>query len=482
MSFAPQDIETIVRKVVETLQNQPGGVTAAPQIGARAAPRDTGDRGLFDSLDDAIAAAKEARLKLDTVAVRHRAVKAIREAARVHARALAEQAVAETGMGRVEDKVSKNLLQAEATPGPEILQPAAISGDAGMTLIENAPWGVIASVTPSTNPAATVINNAISMVAAGNSVVFAPHPGAKRVSQAAIQLLNQAIAEATGITNLLVALKEPTLDAARALFAHPDIALLVVTGGEAVVHTARKHATMRLIAAGAGNPPVVVDETADIVRAARSIYTGASFDNNIICADEKIIIAVDCIADALKREMCALGAVEISLEQAEAIARLVFKNYPGPEAMANPKWVGRDAAIIAEAAGISVPPACRLLIVDAGRDIDHPFARLEQMMPVLPVLRPQNISEAIDWAFTLERGLRHTAGMHSTNINNMDAMARKMNTSLFVKNGPFLAGLGAGGEGWTSMTISTPTGEGVTNARSFVRLRRCVLVDNFRIV
>ena len=320
------------------------------------------------------------------------------------------------------------------------------------------------------------------MISAGNSIVFAPHPGAKRVSQAAIQLLNQAVAEVTGINNLLVALKEPTIDAARALFAHPDISLLVVTGGEAVVHTARKHAAMRLIAAGAGNPPVVVDETADIPRAARSIYTGASFDNNIICADEKVIIAVDAVADALKREMCALGAVEISLEQAESIAKLAFKNYPGPEAVANPKWVGRDASLIAEGAGISAPSSCRLLIVDAGRNIDHPFARIEQMMPVLPVLRARDVTEAIDWAFILERGLSHTAGMHSTNINNMDAMARKMNTSLFVKNGPFIAGLGAGGEGWTSMTISTPTGEGVTNARSFVRLRRCVLVDNFRIV
>ncbi len=478
MSLAPQDIETIVRKVVETLQTGSGSVASAQ----RAAPQSPGDWGLFDNLEDAIAAAKEAQLKLNSVAVRHKAVEAVRKAARENARALAEMAVSETGMGRVEDKISKNLLQAERTPGPECLQPAAISGDAGMTLIENAAWGVIASVTPSTNPAATVINNSISMISAGNSVVFAPHPGAKRVSQTAIQILNRAIAEATGIVNLLVALKEPSIDSARALFAHPDIELLVVTGGEAVVHTARKHATMRLIAAGAGNPPVVVDESADIPRAARSIYTGASFDNNIICADEKCIIAVDSIADALKRELCALGAVEISLEQAESIARVVFKDYPGENAMANPKWVGRDASRIAEGAGITVPPSCRLLIVDAGRNIDHPFARIEQMMPVLPLLRAKDVTEAIDWACSLERGLRHTAGMHSTNINNLDAMAKRINTSLFVKNGPFIAGLGAGGEGWTSMTISTPTGEGVTNARSFVRLRRCVLVDNFRIV
>ena len=477
MSLARQDIEKIVRNVVLSMRQ--GAAVPAP-----AAPqaREEGDLGLFDSLDDAIAAAAAAQKRLETVAIRGRVVATIRKTALANARMLAEEAVKETGMGRVEDKVRKNALQAECTPGPEILQPAAISGDAGMTLIENAAWGVVASVTPSTNPAATVINNSISMVSAGNSVVFAPHPGAKGVTQKTIQVLNKAIIEATGIADLLTAVKEPSIEKAQALFAHPGIALLVVTGGEAVVHAAREHATMRLIAAGAGNPPVVVDETADIARAARSIYQGASFDNNIICADEKLIIAVDSIADALIDEMCALGAVRISTEQAAQVAAMVFKNFPGPEAFANPQWVGRDAAAIAGAAGISVPESCRLLLVDVARDTEHPFARIEQMMPVLPVLRARDVHEAIDWACLLERDLHHTAGMHSTNIANLDAMARRSNTSLFVKNGPFIAGLGAGGEGWTSMTISTPTGEGVTNARSFVRLRRCVLVDNFRIV
>ena len=196
--------------------------------------------------------------------------------------------------------------------------------------------------------------------------------------------------------------------------------------------------------------------------------------------------AVDSIADQLKAEMKAIGAVEISLEQADAVARVVLRNYPqvegGKAPNPNPKWVGRDAAVIAKAAGIDVPDSCRLLIVDVKRDINHVFARVEQLMPVVPVLRAANVDEAIEWALILERGLSHTAGMHSRNIDNMDKMARAMNTSLFVKNGPHLAALGAGGEGWTTMTISTPTGEGVTCARSFVRLRRCCVVDNFRIV
>ena len=266
-------------------------------------------------------AAEVAQKKISTVAMRDKIIAAIRKAGLENAKSFAEIAHNETGMGRVSDKIAKNILVCERTPGTECLSPMAISGDMGLTLIENAPWGVIASVTPSTNPTATVINNAISMIAGGNAIVFAPHPNAKRASQTAIQVLNKAIIEATGIANLLVAVKEPTIEVAQELFSHPRIKLLVVTGGEAVVAQARKVATMRLIAAGAGNPPVVVDETANIARAARSIYDGASFDNNIICADEKEIIAVDSIADQLKAEMKAIGAVEISLEQADAVAR-----------------------------------------------------------------------------------------------------------------------------------------------------------------
>lgn len=467
------DIERIVDEVIRQLGRVPAA--ACPAAGA-------GDWGVFERLEDAVNAAQEAHGKIDTLAMREQAVSIIRRAARANARRLAEMAVDETGMGRIEDKVKKNLLVADRTPGPEILSPSAISGDMGLTLVENAAWGVIASVTPSTNPAATVINNSISMISGGNAVVFAPHPGAKRTTQEAIRILNKALHEEMGINNLMTCVKEPSIDNARQLFTYPGIDLLVVTGGEAVVEAARKTTNKRLIAAGAGNPPVVVDETADLALAARGIYAGASFDNNIVCADEKEIIAVDSIADALKRELAAVGAVEITKAQAESVAKAVLLDYPGPKCRPNPKWVGRDAFELAKAAGISVPESCRLLFVDVDRDLDHVFARVEQMMPILPLLRARDVNEAIDWAMILERGLRHTAGMYSRNIDYMHAMARRANTSLFVKNGPHVAGLGAGGEGWTSMTISTPTGEGVTNARTFVRLRRCTLVGSFRIV
>ena len=475
MQLQREDIESIVSEVLKKL------VVTAPAGAVPTAADPRGEWGVFERLEDAVAAASAAYKRLDTVALRERVVDVIRRAARANARRLAEMAVDETGMGRIEDKVRKNLLVADRTPGPESLYPSAMSGDTGLTLVENAPWGVIASVTPSTNPAATVINNSISMLSGGNAVVFAPHPSARRVTQEAIKILNKAIFEEVGINNLMTCVRQPSIETAQQLFTFPGIQLLVVTGGEAVVEAARKTTNKRLIAAGAGNPPVVVDETADLKRAARSIYDGASFDNNIVCADEKEIIAVDSIAADLKRELLACGAVEISREQAEAIAKVVMLDYPA-NPRPNPKWVGRDAAEIAAAGGFKVPDACRLLIVDAGREVDHVFARIEQMMPLVPVLHARDFPEALDWAMRLERDRKHTASLHSRDIDHMDAMAKRVNTSLFVKNGPCIAGLGAGGEGWTSMTISTPTGEGVTNARTFVRLRRCTLVGSFRIV
>jgi len=473
MQLRQEEIESIVAEVLRSIDGtRSAGVSA----------RGKGRWGVFDLLEDAVSAADEAYRLNNTIAKREKVVGAIRRTARKNAKWLAEMAVDETGMGRVEDKIRKNLISADRTPGPEILSPGAVSGDTGLTLIENAPWGVIASITPSTNSAATVINNSISMISGGNSVVFGPHPSARRTSSETVRLLNEAVYEETGIENLMTCIRNPSIETAKQLFTFPGINLLVVTGGEAVVEAARKMTDKRLIAAGAGNPPVIVDETADLVRAAKSIYDGASFDNNIVCCDEKEIIAVDKIADDLKRELTGCGAVEISLEQADAIARTVLLDYPGRSCTPNPKWVGKDAAELAAAGGFQVPETCRLLFVDVGRDVDYVFARIEQMMPLVPLLRASDFDEALDWAMLLEQGLKHTAGIHSRNIEYMDAMAKRVNTSLFVKNGPLIAGLGAGGEGWTSMTISTPTGEGVTNASTFVRLRRCTLVGAFRIV
>lgn len=474
MDINPKEIEQVVKAVLASI-GASSATDATPALGETCAP------GVFLELDDAVAAATQAQKSLHSVALRDRAIAAIRAAGERHARELAELAVEETGMGRVDDKTAKNIAQALHTPGTECLQAQVLTGDHGLTLIENASWGVIASVTPSTNPAATVINNAISMIAAGNSVVFAPHPAARRVSQRTISLLNEAMVAAGAPANLITTVKTPDIETAQRLFRYPGIGLLVVTGGEAVVEAARKHTDKRLIAAGAGNPPVVVDETADLARAGRDIVRGASFDNNIICADEKVLIVVDSVADRLKAEMLKHDAVELSAEQARQLLPLLLpKVDEHGRGSVSRDWVGRDAVKIAAAIGLQVPATTRLLLVET--PAEHPFAITEMMMPVLPLVRVANVDQAIDLAVKLEGGCHHTAAMHSSNLRNLDRMANAIDTSIFVKNGPCIAGLGFGGEGWTTMTITTPTGEGVTSARTFVRLRRCVMVDQLRIV
>ncbi|GBU10222.1 aldehyde oxidoreductase [Gammaproteobacteria bacterium] len=471
MSTSQHDIDAIVQAVLSSMTKKSETSSQSGKIAS----------GVFVSLDDAVAEAHKAQKSLRSLSMRKKIIEAMRAAGVKHAQELAQMAVIETGMGRVDDKTAKNISQALNTPGVECLHAQVLTGDSGLTLIENAAWGVIASVTPSTNPAATVINNAISMIAAGSAVVFAPHPAAKRVSQKTISYLNEAIVAAGGPDNLLTTTAEPTIETAQALFKYPGINLLVVTGGEAVVNAARKVTDKRLIAAGEGNPPVVVDETADISKAARSIAWGASFDNNMICADEKELIVVDRVCDSLKVEMLKHKVVELNYQQSEILKEIIVKDIqPCGKATVSRDWVGRDASKIAAACGLIVPDDTRLLITET--DADHPFAVTELMMPVLPIIRASNVDKAIDLAIKLEGNCRHTAGMHSRNLDALDRMANEINTSVFVKNGPHLAGLGFGGEGWTSMTISTPTGEGVTNASSFVRLRRCVLVDHFRIV
>ncbi len=470
MSLNDQQLDTLVKQVISRL-----GQTGPDGRKKRDLPA-----GIYATLEEAYTAAKASQKAIRTLELRRKVIEAMRAAAIKHAPELARLAVEETGMGRVENKIQKKIIQAQKTPGVEDLQPLALSGDHGLTLIEQAAWGVIASVTPSTNPGATIINNGISMIAAGNAVVFAVHPSAKKVSQRAITILNEAIMAAGGPEALLTTVAEPSIEAAQQLFTWPGIDLLVVTGGDAVVEAARKVTNKRLMAAGPGNPPVLVDETADLARAGKGIVDGASFDNNIMCTCEKEIIAVESIADTLKAEMIKNGAHELTAAQAEQLAGVVLVERENGKKVVNRKWVGRDAAVIAREIGLKLPEETRLLFVETEKD--HPFATTELMMPILPFIRVPDADTAIDTAVELEKGNRHTAIMYSRNLDNLDRMANEINCSIFVKNGPCYAGLGFGGEGWTSMTITTPTGEGVTSARSFVRLRRCVLVDNFRIV
>ncbi len=489
MEIDERRIHSIVERVLGQVdhatqasrEERPANVENVHSASASALP--SGQDGIFAEMDTAIRAADAAFHALASLSldVRGRIIEAMRRTARENAEALAQMACQETGMGRPADKAKKNLLVAINTPGMEDLHPLAWSGDHGLTIVERAPYGVIGAITPSTNPTSTIICNSIGMIAAGNSVVFNAHPGAKACSAQTIQLLNRAVVSAGGPSNLIVAVQEPTIESAQYLMQHPGIGLLAVTGGPAVVRVAM-NSGKKAVCAGPGNPPVVVDETADIDQAASDIVTGASFDNNIVCVLEKEIVAVASIADRLKAAMKAHGAYEITSWQLKRLEKVIFQDvHQAPhESVINKAWVGRDTKRILGEVGISVGDEIRLALAEVDRS--HTLLWTEQLMPVIPLVRVETAAEAIDLAVALEGGRRHTAVMHSKHLDHLSRMAHEINCSIFVKNGPSLAGLGFGGEGFTSFSIASPTGEGLTSAKDFSRVRRCTLVDSFRIV
>jgi aldehyde dehydrogenase len=438
---------------------------------------------LFPDVDSAVAAARQAYVQLGgmPLSVREQMIAHIRRVARENAQLMAYEAWQETGMGRYEDKIQKNLLNANKVPGTEILTPTAWTGDGGLTLVEYAPYGVIGGIIPSTNPTSSIICNTIGMVAAGNAVVFNAHPGARACSNHAVQLMHEAIVEAGGPANLVCAIAEPTIESAQQIMHHPDVNLLTVTGGEGVVHAAMQSGK-RSVCAGPGNPPVVVDETADLEQAGRDIVRGASFDNNIICIDEKEIFVVASIADDLKRVMCNHGAYEINSWQLNRLVKSIFTQVPptGQPGTMNKAFIGKNAGVLLKEIGVDVGDEIRLVLAEVERD--HPLVLTEQMMPIVPLVRVRDADEGIDLAKVAERGFRHTAVMHSKNLDHLSRMACEIDCSIFVKNGPSCAGVGYGGEGFCSFTIASPTGEGITNPISFSRIRRCVLKDAFRIV
>jgi len=477
--LSDQQVDLIAARLAERLS---GSAPAAPLAPAAGKPANLGE-GIFATVDEAVAAAGEAFRQLDSVTLegRGKIIEAIRQAMLEHADELARLAQQETGLGRVEDKVIKNRLVTRKTSGPEVLTPSALTGDSGLTLTEYAPYGVIGAITPTTNPTSTIICNTIAMVSAGNTIVFNVHPNAKECSMANVRLLHRAIQRAGGPANVVCAVAEPTIESAQALMQHRGIRLLAVTGGTGVVRQAMKSGK-RAICAGPGNPPVVVDASADLELAGRSIVAGASFDNNIVCTDEKEVIAVASIADELVRQMGLHGAYVLDASELRRVEQVIFTEQRGPRqrAVVNKDLIGKNASVILARAGIEVHDDPRVAV--ARVDNDHPLVWTEQMMPVLPVTTVPDVESGIELAKAAEHGFGHSAGMYSRDIGALSKMARTINTSIFTKNGPFYAGLGEGGEGHTSFTIASPTGEGLTGPVSFSRLRRCVLVDHFRIV
>ncbi|MEI6653593.1 MAG: aldehyde dehydrogenase family protein [Verrucomicrobiota bacterium] len=493
MSLNQDQIKVIVESVLSRLVLKDAG---APMVAAPAAKPDcgcsngaskaaaAGKLGVFSCVNRAAEAAHDAHLQLRKLGVAGRAkvIEIVKGMAVGNAEAWGRFEMEETKIGRVDHKIAK-LLITKDVPGTEWLHPDALSGDGGITLEEYAPFGVIGAILPVTHSVPTLTGNVISMVAGGNTVVFNPHPGGARSAAMAVRAYNEAIVRAIGIDNIITTVEQPSLESFDLLCKNPLVALLAITGGPAVVNAAMKSGK-RAICAGPGNPTVVVDETADIAKAARHIIEGAAFDNNLLCIGEKAVFVLGSVFKRFCEELEKAGAARLNAQQLEKLSAAAFTYKPGDGGCSHPvlnrTLVGADPAKLAEHAGATIPSNTQLLFAET--DADHAFVQEEQMMPMLPIVPVPDFVTAVREAKRAEHNYRHSAIIHTKDVDHMTYMAKEMDTTIFVKNGPSVAGLGLGGEGYLSYSIATTTGEGITTPKTFTRIRRCVLVENLRII
>ncbi len=475
-----QATEELIRNVVEQVLTRMGGSNGAP-VASRGY---TGRFGVFNCVDEAVSAATDAfeQLSERSLEDRKRIIDHIRRISIEQSVELGTMEMNETKIGRLVHKIEKLKTLGERTPGVEFMRSEVFSGDHGLAVIEHAPFGVIGAITPVTHSLPTITGNAVSMIAGGNTLVVNPHPGGKRVAAEGVRRFNEAIYRDLGIDNLICVIAEPTIESADAIFNHRGVKLICVTGGPAVARAAMQ-SSKRAIVAGPGNPPVVVDETADLDRAARCIIQGGAYDNNLLCIAEKEVFVVAKVFDQMLAAMERAGAVRLNAREIDALTKAAIATVgegSHKHDVAHKDFIGQDAAVLAKAAGKRIAPEAEMVFGET--DEHNPFVPVEQMMPFVPFVRVRDVDEAIAKAKHYEHGYRHTSIIHSNNVRNMTKMGRAMDTTLFVKNGPCMASLGLGGEGYLSFSIATPTGEGVTTPLTFTRERRCSLIDDLRIL
>ncbi len=476
--------EELIRSVVSQVIQEVRGGQRPGTHGRSSSASAQGQYGLFDCAKQAVSAARTAfeQLRTRPMEDRKKAIDHIRRISIDQAVELGTMEMNETKIGRLEHKIAKLETLGKRAPGTEFLTTQAYSGDKGLAVIEHAPFGVIGAITPVTHSLPTITGNAVSMIAGGNAVVVNPHPSGRLVAAEGVKRFNQAIAADIGIDNLICVITEPTLETANSIFSSRDVNLICVTGGPAVGRAAL-NSGKRAIVAGPGNPPVVVDETADLDRAAQSIITGASYDNNLLCISEKEVFVVGSVFDAMMSAMQRAGAVPLNASQISRLTDAAFHEVgegSHKHLAATKALLGQDAAKLAQAAGVTVDPKTELLYGET--PADHPFVDVEQMMPFIPFVRCRDVDHAIELAKHYEHGFRHTSIIHTRDVRNMTKMGRMLDTTLFVKNGPCMAGLGLGGEGYPSFSIAGPTGEGITTPLTFTRERRCTLVEDLWIL
>ena len=324
--------------------------------------------GVFATVDGAANAAAVAQVRVAAMSLeeRGRMISIIRRICKDRSKELGKMELEETKVGRLDHKIAK-LEAIRSVLGVEAMRSDARSDRTGLCVMERAPWGVIGMVLPVTHSVPTMAGNAINILAAGNTALFAPHPSAKRVAQYALQLFNREIARECGVANVLTTIAEPSIEAAEQIFQHPKVALLCVTGGPSVVKAASGHGK-RVIAAGPGNPPVVVDET-----------SGRSGMQRRKRLSRALRLTTTCCASARRRSsllsqwrdpfldaMSRAGAFELDKAAIERLTKAAFTfdgNGKGcVRAHVRKELVGKDVAVLVAAAGVTVPSGTQLLI------------------------------------------------------------------------------------------------------------------------
>ncbi|HMF27987.1 MAG TPA: aldehyde dehydrogenase, partial [Candidatus Cybelea sp.] len=432
-----QVTDDLIRNVVqEVLGHMKGKHVVASSRHPDSSPQGGQEHGwgVFDNVDAAVKAAVKAQKKLEALGLdaRKKATDCIRKICIEQATPLGQEEFDETKIGRLKHKIEKLVTAGEKSPGVEFLRTAAFGSMNNLTLEEYAPFGIVGTITPVTHSLPTLANNCISMIAAGNAVVCNPHPAGARVACHGVQLFNQAMHKAIGVENLVVIIGKPTLESAQAIFDHRDVRLLCVTGGPAVGRAALR-SPKRAIVAGPGNPPVVVDETADLDNAAKSIIYGAAYDNNLLCIGEKEVFVVASVFEEMMDTMTKYKAVRLTADQIAKLTKAAFVpvseseprkgGTPGHGKLAvNKDLIGVDAAVLAKHAGVNVPADTEIVFGETNES--HPFVDHEQMMPFVPFVKCADVDVAIALAKKYEHGFKHTAIIHSRNVDTITRMGR----------------------------------------------------------
>ncbi|OOO69185.1 acetaldehyde dehydrogenase (acetylating) [Clostridium tepidum] len=373
-----------------------------------------------------------------------RITKAIADAGYENAAKLAKMAEQETGFGKWEDKVVKNTFASKAVYESikDVKTVGIINDDKEKKVMEvGIPMGVIAGLIPSTNPTSTVIYKAMISIKSGNSIVFSPHPGAKKCILETVKIISEASEKAGCPKDAILSITVPTMQATDALMKHDDVSLILATGGSAMVKAAYSSGTPA-IGVGPGNGPAFIEKSANVPLAVKRILDSKTFDNGTICASEQSIVVEKCMEETVVNELKKQGAYFLTKEQNAQLSKYIMR----ANGTMNPQIVGKSVQTIAKLANIDVPKEARVLIAyetEVGSKV--PYSR-EKLSPILAFYVENDLESAIERCVEIlnNEGAGHTCGIHSENKEVIREFGLRVPVSRVLVNTPgTLGGIGA---------------------------------------